>query len=137
MDDLQFHTDQALIQRQLCEASTARAQEIREHLVTRLHCLYQNDHSMAASACYAADDAVTLALHGLFDKQTPIAHTPAWSLMDRLLLHADPMIFDDQTHPAVAAYRAALEQSNQVIPEAMDPLFVDGQWPVPEGYEAE
>ncbi|KJA12849.1 hypothetical protein HYPSUDRAFT_210066 [Hypholoma sublateritium FD-334 SS-4] len=135
IDEIQFNADQALIARRLSEASTARALELRDNLLERLRDLYQSDFGMAASSCYTADDAVTLALRGLLERQEPVQYRPAFHKMDRLLLHADPKAFtEDDDHPHVAAYRAALVAARRPLPEAMDPRFVDGDWPLPEGY---
>ena len=135
IDEIQFNADQVLIARRLSEASTARALELRDNLLERLRDLYQSDFGMAASSCYTADDAVTLALRGLLERQEPVQYRPAFHKMDRLLLHADPKAFtEDDDHPHVAAYRAALVAARRPLPEAMDPRFVDGDWPLPEGY---
>ena len=108
MSSLQFHLDQAFVARQLAETSNARAVAIRNQLVLRLRRLYEADHSEAMSAAYGVDHAVTTALEGLFDNPAPLAPAPDTLLIDQLLLHADPTIFDEQSHPQVAAYRIAL-----------------------------
>ena len=108
MSTLQFHLDQAFLARQLAETSTARAATIRAQLVERLRRLYKADHREAMAATYSVDHAVTTALEGLLTNPAPLSPGPDSFLIDELLLHADPSIFDERVHPQVAAYRTAL-----------------------------
>ncbi len=48
------------------------------------------------------------ALEGLLANPAPLSPGPDSFLIDELLLHADPSIFDERVHPQVAAYRTAL-----------------------------
>ena len=108
MSTLQFHLDQAFLARQLAETSTARAAAICAQLIERLRRLYKADHREAMAAAYSVDHAVTTALEGLLANPAPLSPDPDAFLLDELLLHADPSIFDKRVHPQVAAYHTAL-----------------------------
>ena len=108
---LQFHVDQAFLAQQLANTSSARAVAQRSALIRKLRLLYETDHAHAAASAFAVDDATALALHGLLQgAQSTAALFPAdpdGSLLDQLLLCADPDIFT-RSHPTLSATRAAL-----------------------------
>lgn len=104
---IQFHTDQALIARQLAETSTSRARALRTRLVAKLRRLYESDHKRSAASAFAVDEATTITLEGLLNNPTPLLDDSSTFLIDQLLLHTDPGIFDGD-HPSTSASRAAL-----------------------------
>ncbi|KJA12925.1 hypothetical protein HYPSUDRAFT_209989 [Hypholoma sublateritium FD-334 SS-4] len=110
MAAIQFHTDQALIARQLADTSLERAHSVRARLVAKLRRLYETDHQRAAAAAFAVDDATSIALEGLLENPAPLVDNPSVFLIDQLLLHADPDVFSGD-HPHTSAARAALAAS--------------------------
>lgn len=130
---LQYHADQAFVAHQLAESSNARARAIRARLVAKIRRLYETDHHQAAAAAYAVDDATTIAIRGLLTS-APISTEGFEFPIDRLLLHADPEVFDG-LHPTLAASRAALAAESPSSPEGEAPASSPRE-PLPEGAEA-
>ena len=99
---IQFHADQALLAQQLAETSTARARALRTRLVTKLRRLYESDHKRAAASAFAVDEATTIALEGLLGNPAPLTDDRSTFLIDQLLLHANPDVFESG-HPSTSA----------------------------------
>ena len=112
---IQFHADQALLAQQLAETSTARARALRTRLVAKLRRLYESDHKRAAASAFAVDEATTIALEGLLGNPAPLTDDRSTFLIDQLLLHANPDVFESG-HPSTSASRAALTASTRAPP---------------------
>ncbi len=116
MSAIQFHADQAHVARQLADSSMARARAIRASLVAKLRRLYESDHDRSASSAFVVDEATTLALEGLLGNPTPLTDDKSTFLIDQLLLHTDPTIFDGD-RPSTSASRAALSGTVRPLPD--------------------
>ncbi len=83
--------------------------------MAKLRRLYESDHKRAAASAFAVDTATTTALEGLLVNPDPLTDDRSTFLIDQLLLHADPHIFDGD-HPSTSASRAALIASTRAPP---------------------
>ncbi len=85
-------------------------------MVAKLRRLYESDHKRSAASAFAVDEAATIALEGLLTNPSPLVDDKSTFLIDQLLLHANPDVFDSG-HPSTSASRAALTASTRAQPD--------------------